>query len=372
MSSLLDSLRKYRDLDWSYDSGRVFSSMCSKPLEEASKAYSIFLETNALDSRIFPSTEKLEDEAIEKIGGLFSNPQAGGYITSGGTEGNIFALWLARKLHGGNKVIAPVSAHYSVNKACDLQQVNLVRTRLDDDYRAEIESIKEEVDRRSLAIVISAGTTALGKVDPVLDVAEVAEDAGCFLHVDASFGGFVLPFTEDARSWDFEIGQVSSIAADPHKMGLTPIPSGALLVRERKWLDNLKTDIPYLSETKQTLLGTRTGASIASVWTALRSLGAQGYRKIIGKCMELTDRLAEGIRKIGGLELVTEPELNLVAFTSPSLNLHEIQEALEEKDWLVSLNQQPESIRLIVMPHHDGQDIDSFLFDLEKCAEELA
>ena len=364
-------LKRLRTQDWSYDSGRIFSSMCSKPMREAVRAYSMFLETNSLDTKIFPSVKILEEEVIRKISDLFSGPKAGGYITSGGTEGNIVALWLARKLLKRKTVIVPESAHYSVDKACDLQQLKLIRTGLDDTYRADVEDIREKVDGKTLSIVATAGTTALGLVDPIEEIADVAADFGCFLHVDASFGGFILPFIENAPRWDFRVDHVSSITADPHKMGLAPIPAGSLLFRERSWLKALEIDVPYLNRTSSTLLGTRPGASVAAIWAALNSLGHEGYRKIIKRCMDLTRKLAKGIRKINGLDLVVEPELNTIAFRSETIDTRDICKALDARNWLVSLISRPESIRLVVMPHHRRNHVNSFLDDLAECMEEL-
>lgn len=371
-SEVLRSLKNRKKQDWGYGSGRVFSSMCSEPFQAAVKAYTMFLETNLLDTKIFPSAKILEEEAIKKIASLFSKPEARGYITSGGTEGNIAALWVARKLLKRKCVVAPVSAHYSIDKACELQQLKLLHTKLDDGYRASVENIQERMSRETLAIVATAGTTALGSVDPIKEIAELAGEFGCFLHVDASFGGFVLPFLENPPAWDFAVDNVSSIVADPHKMGLAPIPAGSVLFREKNWLKALEFEVPYLSRISSTLLGTRSGASAAAVWAVLHSLGRKGYRKIVGRCMDLTRKLAEGIKKTDGLELVVEPELNVVAFKSKIANLHKLNESLEARGWLASLNKQPKSIRLVVMPHHRPNHITSFLSDLRGCMEGLA
>jgi tyrosine decarboxylase/aspartate 1-decarboxylase len=369
---VLKRLKGRRDQDVSYDSGKVFCSMCSKPLKIAVDAYSMFLETNLLDPKIFPSAKSLEEEAIQKIGALASNPGAAGYITSGGTEGNIVALWVARKLLKRKNVVAPASAHYSITKACDLQQLNLVHVELDETYRASVDSIRENVSKETLVIVVTAGTTALGLVDPIEQIGEIAQDFGCFLHVDASFGGFVLSFIEDPPPWDFRVAQVSSLTLDPHKMGLAPIPAGSILFREKGWLETIKSDPFYLNGSSSTLLGTRPGASAAAVWALLTSLGQKGYQKIVRRCMSLTRKLARGIKKVGGLDLIVEPELNVVAFKSDIADLGSIREKLEAKGWLVSTNRSPKSIRLVVMPHHRPAHIRSFLADLNECLEGLA
>lgn len=356
-----------------YNSGRVFSSMCSTPLDVAVKAYVEFLKTNLLDEELFPDVKILEKKAIRKIAALFSNSEAGGYITSGGTEGNIAALWVARKLSGGKSVIAPISAHYSIDKACDLQQIDLIHTEVDNNYRATIDDINEKASSKTIAIVVAAGTVALGIVDPIEQIAEIAEDHRCFLHVDASFGGFVLPFLENSPPrWDFSVGGVASITADPHKMGLAPIPAGSVLFRKKEWLKAIEIEAPYLSRPSATVLGTRPGASAAAVWAALSSLGHRGYRKIVKRCMTLTKRLADGIKRTGIFDLVVEPELNIVAFKSDLVKPNKLKLALMARGWVISTNTRPESARMVVMPHHQRNHITSFLSDLKECAEELA
>jgi tyrosine decarboxylase/aspartate 1-decarboxylase len=370
-ADLLRILNERRRRDYDYGSGRVFSSMCTKPFRTASRAYLEFLETNLLDEEIFPSAKALEEEAIKKIAELFSDPGATGYITSGGTEGNIVALLVARKLSRRKNVLAPASAHYSIHRACDLQQLRLVRSKLND-HRAGVDDIQEKADRDTIAIVATAGTTALGVVDPIEEIAEIAEDCGCFLHIDAAFGGFVLPFLENPPRWDFDVAGVSSIVADPHKMGSVPIPAGSVLFRHAEWSKALELEVPYLNKKSTTLLGSRPGASAAAVWAAIHSLGWDGYRKMIKRCMTLTKKLANGIERIEGLDLLVEPETNIVAFDSDTVDLHQLKGTLQARGWLVSLNRQPRSIRLLVMPHHERKHIADFLNNLKGCMEDLA
>lgn len=340
---------------------RVFSSMCALPRREVVRAYLRFLETNALDPRAFPSVRELEEEVVEEAGRLFSCPGAAGYVTSGGTEGNLVALWVAREVTGRRKVVAPLSAHYSVRKACRLLGLRLVTVGLREDYRADPEEVREKVDRETAAVVATAGTTSLGLVDPVEEMAEAAAEKGCFLHVDASLGGFLLPFLRRNRGWDFGVQGVSSLTADLHKMGGAPIPSGLLLFREGEWLERVGEEVTYLGGRTHTLLGTRPGASVAASWMALKLLDGRGARR----CVELARRLAEGIRRVGGR--VVEPELNVVVFRHESCP--ELERRLGERGWVVSRSDLPEGIRLVVMPHHRPSHLSAFLRDLRLSVE---
>ena len=106
------------------------------------------------------------------------------------------------------------------------------------------------------------------------------------------------------------------MTVDPHKMGMAAIPAGGIIFRDAKALDFIKTETPYLTDQYQyTFVGTRTGAAAASAWAVFRSLGLDGFRKIVGKCMKTTRFFADGLTE-RGFELVVKPTLNIVAFRS--------------------------------------------------------
>lgn len=126
----------------------------------------------------------------------------------------------------------------------------------------------------------------------------------------------------------------------------------------------MSIETPYLTEDRQsTIVGTRTGASTAATWALMKYLGREGYREVAGRCMELTELLARGI-KTTGFRLVTEPQLNIVAFYDDELSVWEISDRLEEKGWAVSISSYPQAIRIIVMPHLKKEHIEIFLHDL--------
>jgi tyrosine decarboxylase/aspartate 1-decarboxylase len=86
--------------------------------------------------------------------------------------------------------------------------------------------------------------------------------------------------------------------------------------------------------------------------------------------MEITSILAEGVEK-AGFDLVTRPELNIVAFRSSEISLNELARMLENKGWAVSLASYPRAIRIIVMPHIKLEHVKQFLADLNEIKENL-
>ena len=81
--------------------------------------------------------------------------------------------------------------------------------------------------------------------------------------------------------------------------------------------------------------------------------------------MELTEFLAKGVKE-SGFQLVTEPQLNIVAFNSKDMTVWQIADRLDERGWAVSISSYPQAIRIIVMPHLKKEHIKSFLTDLRE------
>ena len=362
-SIIMKELEDASSQDYHFCNGKVISSMCTKPLDIAQEAHSRFIESNLGNAGLYPGTLDLEKQVIEEIGQLLNGSNIAGGILSGGTEANITALWIARNITGKKKVIFPKSAHFSFHKACDILAMEPVMVELNDNYTIDIEQVEKEIDDDLCAIVGIAGTTELGAVDDIQALADLLPEKA-FLHVDAAFGGFVLPFIEDAPKYDFSIPAVSSMTSDPHKMGMATIPSGALLVRNRDWIRNIHKEAPYLDMIGQlsALSGTRSSAAVAATYAAMRSLGRDGYVNLVKECMDITGYALEKARKLG-LEPVMEPLMNILCLYVPEPR--KIQKELSKKGWKVSVAQNPESLRLVIMPHVTRQSIDGLFAELE-------
>jgi tyrosine decarboxylase/aspartate 1-decarboxylase len=364
--------------DLSYSSGKILSSMCTNPHGFAKQIYGKYLEKNLGDPSLFPASTELEQEAIGMLGSLLSNPRASGSIVSGGTEANILALWTARNLAKNDcgEVVVPVSAHYSFDKAADLLNLKLIKVKLNHRFQMDVKAAEEAITPRTVTIVGVAGTTSLGAVDPIRELSEIASAHSIYLHVDAAFGGFMLPFLKElgyeTLDFDFRLPGVCSITIDPHKMGLVPIPAGGILFRSAAMIEAVSTRVPYLAggETGQsTLLGTRSGGSAIAVWALLLHLGRMGYRAIVERCLRLTSKLVEGIRLIDELNIVTEPTLNVVGIKSETVNVRFIFQELKKRGWALSLF--PNFIRIVIMPHTTPTHIRNLLEDLKIVLEKL-
>jgi tyrosine decarboxylase/aspartate 1-decarboxylase len=357
--------------DLAYASGKILSSMCTEPHVFARQVYAKYFEKNLGDPGLFPATSELERETVRMLGSLLSNPKSCGYIVSGGTEANILALWAARNLAKGKRreVIVPISAHFSFDKAADMLGLKLIKIGLNEQFQVDVNAVKNAVTPRTLAIVGIAGTTGLGVVDPIPELSDIAEAHDIYLHVDAAFGGFVLPFLKElglkVPDFDFKLPGVSSITVDPHKMGLAPIPAGGILFRDCLALKAVSRRIQYLAggEAEQaTIIGSRPGASVIAVWALLKHLGKEGYRAIVKRCMKLTWRLADEVNRIEGLRLVTKPIINIVGIKSIAKDIRLVVQKLRRKGWAISTFD--DYMRIVIMPHVKTTHITNFLKDL--------
>jgi len=377
-SLVLQQLKSKLKGDFTYDSGKILGSMCTKPHAFAKQVYMKCLEKNLGDPGLFPATAELEIEAIQFLGALLSNPNACGHFVSGGTEANIVALWAARNSSKKklNEVIVPVSAHYSFDKGADLLGLKLIKVKLNERFQVDTKAVKGAITPKTLAIVGIAGTTDLGVVDPIPELSEIALTHELYLHVDAAFGGFVLPFFKELGysnfDFDFRLPGVCSITVDPHKMGLAPIPAGGILFRNETIMKSVSIEVPYLAggNTEQsTIVGTRSGASAVAVWALLTHLGKEGYKAIVKRCMNLTRKLAEGIEKTDRVSLVTKPVMNIVGIRSDEIDIRLLAKKLRERGWAISLFHN--HIRVVVMPHVKSAHVESFLEDLKDVVKEI-
>jgi tyrosine decarboxylase / aspartate 1-decarboxylase len=358
-------LKEMKGKDLPYD--RFFSTMCTRPHSIAVKAHSLFLETNLGDPGLFPGAAEIEARTVKMISQLLGYPDAVGYISTGGTESNIQAIRAARsvsQIKGGN-IVVPASAHFSFDKIADLLNLEVRKADLDENLRADLSSVESLVDDHTAAVVGIAGTTEFGQVDPIDRLGKIASDRGIHLHVDAAFGGFVLPFLDHNYKWDFRVDAVSSITIDPHKMGMSTIPAGGLFFRTLKNMSALEADTHYLTVARQaSLTGTRTGAAAAATYAVMMHLGKSGFKNIVNYCMDLTWHLVAGCQEFGVYPVI-DPIMNVVALEVRSPV--KVRSELFKLGWHVSLTREPHrALRLILMPHMTHKNVEMFLGDLKK------
>lgn len=290
-----------------------------------------------------------DDEFYERW--IHDSQSALGAFCSGGTVANITALWAARNRLCGpdgdfkgiaqegmfkalqhlncNGLVILVSrrAHYSLGKAIDLLGIgrdNLIAVDTDDNNRVDMRLLRiqcqrvQSEGRRILSLVGIAGTTETGSVDPLEEMADLAEELGCHFHVDAAWGGPTL-FSSTHR-WRLRgIERADSVTIDAHKQLYVPMGAGMVLFKDPAALSVIEHHAAYILRHGSkdlgchTLEGSRPGKAML-VHAGLSIIGRRGYELLIDQGIERAQRFANRIEAHADFELVTAPELNILTY----------------------------------------------------------
>ncbi len=271
------------------------------------------------------------------------------------------------------EIILPESAHFSFEKIGSLMDIKLTYIPLNKDYIMDIQSLKKKINNKTAAVVGLAASSELGTVDLIPEISDICKDQNIFLHIDAAFGGFVIPFLKElgykVNNFDFKLKGINSISIDSHKMGCSAIPLGALILRNKKWLDEISVETPYINIKKQAgILATRSGGSVAAAYAVAKYLGKAGYRNLVKKCMNNTNYAEKKIKELG-LNFVIKPTMNVLGIKIK--NPTKLVNKLTYYGWKVNKMKRLSAIRIVIMPHVTKKIIDDFIPDLERACKEV-
>lgn len=375
------------DIQW--EEGRVWSLVyhaSNEHTELLKKSYNMFFSKNALSPLAFPSLRKFETEVVSMAIDLFrGDKKCCGSMTSGGTESIVMAVktyrdWAREKFPDikNPEMILPSSAHPAFLKGADYFDVKAVIVPVDEKtHRADVKAMENALTDNTILIVGSACDFPRGVVDPIPELAAIAEKHGIGMHVDSCLGGFMLPFVRklgyEVPNFDFTIPGVTSISADVHKYGYGAKGASTILYRNEKvWKHQFSvyTDWSGGVYISTTMRGTRPGGAIAAAWIAMRALGVDGYMKLAKIVMDSTEKLIEGINQIPELYIIGKPVMSVFSFTSDDLNIFQIGDVLDEKGWHLDRIQFPSALHMMVNPHH-ADVVDDFLKDLNDAVNQV-
>jgi histidine decarboxylase len=255
-----------------------------------------------------------EREVVEWTADLLRAPRDDrwGYVTTGGSEGNLYALHLARNLLPGAIVYYSDAAHYSVDKAIGILGMDSMRVRTDRWGETDYDDLATQIDRRRdrpTVVVAMAGTTMTEAVDDVRRLVGILDNLAVrnrFIHVDAALAGVPLAMLNPAQrpGFDFADG-ADSIAVSGHKFYGSPFPSGIVLVKASH-RNRVARDVSYIASPDPTISGSRSGHAALVLWYAIRRHGLDGLRKH-----------ADAARAVAAYAKARLDELGWIAFRHP-------------------------------------------------------
>lgn len=369
---------KVKDLD--YKHGRAFSYVYETGTELTSllkEAYTAFFSENALNPMAFPGLRQMETDVVQMGLSLFQAPDSGvGHLTSGGTESILMAVKASKaymmdrtpSISRPNMVI-PKSAHPAFHKAAHYFDIEVIVTDIGPDFGADVTAIQSAINDQTVLVVASAPSYPQGVVDPITEIAALAQTHVICCHVDACVGGFILPFVEgNAIPFDFSIPGVTSMSADIHKYGFASKGASLVLYRHaelRKKQFYIYTDWPGGIYASPSVAGTRAGGPIAVAWTVMNALGMEGYGKLIGQCMDTAAYFINRFNHYEDIYVVGQPDLCVFSIGSDQLNIYEVGDEMHLMGWMLDRQQDPESLHLSISPIHQ-QYKEAFFNDFEK------
>jgi len=307
------------------------------------------LNSNLTSWRSSPAATEVERTVVRWLGSMIGyGEDARGLLMSGGSMANLNALFIAHRVKAKDEtsrkglwyagqpmtVYASDQVHLSIPKAADVlglgrDQVRLVRT--DERFRLDVRSLREHLasdinnNLRPFCIVASAGTVNTGAVDPLNEIAQVAEEFGLWLHVDGAYGALAA-LDESKRALFAGIERADSVSLDPHKWLYAPVDCGCLLFRDERSVKGVfsEGEADYIKIHEQTddesfafwdygiELSRRFRA--LKIWLMLRYYGASRVAAAISKDNALAAELAERVDAAEDFELLAPTKLSICCF----------------------------------------------------------
>ena len=288
-----------------------------------------------------PGTSALEVEVVASLAGMLGLPEPFlGHLASSGTMANLEALWVARELHPGRRILYGHGAHYTHGRMCGVLGVDATEIGATPDGRMDLDAVEVACRRGDVGtVVLTLGSTGVGALDRIEQALALRERYGVRLHVDAAYGGFFTlladadePLVDPAPF--AALAACDSVVIDPHKHGLQPYGCGAVLFADPAVGRLYRHDSPYTYFTSGALhLGeislecSRAGAAAAALWLTLQVFPLHrddGVGPILAACRRAARAWAQLLEGSGRLELHLQPELDIVTMFPRAAALSEV------------------------------------------------
>jgi L-2,4-diaminobutyrate decarboxylase len=341
----------------------ALAGLLTELLNNGSAVYEMGMAGNAIERVVIEHTARY----IGYVAGEGGNSTPGGFITSGGTLGNLTALLTARAAlphdvwhegYGPEKlaIIVADEAHYCVDRAArilGLGDAGILKIPTDSQYKLRTDLLEETYLRAAangltvFTVVGSGSSTSTGAHDNLEAIGTFARTHGLWFHVDAAHGGGAF-FSPTYRHLLAGAEQADSVVIDYHKLLMIPALATAVVYKhaenahrtfqQRAQYLWTSTGADWYNVGKQTFECTKFMASV-KVYTLLRLYGTDLFRENVETLYGLSRRFAELLRQRPAFELATEPESNIVCFRYVGVEQPGVEQPGVEQPGLNARNQ---------------------------------
>lgn len=311
------------------------------------------------DSTYKVQTHEMEREIVTFFAKLFRAKPTDywGYVTNGGSESNLYGLYLAREMYPKAMVYYSESTHYSVRKNIHLLNIPSIVIRSNENGEIDYEDFENTVrlNRHKPAIVLTTfGTTMKEAKDDVSKIKTILKKLAIqnhYIHCDAALSGIYGSFIKPYVPFDFVDG-ADSISISGHKFIGSPMPSG-VLVTKRSYRDKISKGISYIGSLDTTITGSRNGHSPLFLWYAVKKLGLEGLKRRYEHSLEMAQYCKNRLNEVG-VDAWTNPGAITVVFSKTSNYI--------KSKWQLATEE--EVTHIICMPNVTKVQIDAFIDDI--------
>lgn len=325
----------------------------------------------------FSGTQAIEKDLISICAEDILKGDAGqfdGYVSSGGTEANLQALWVYRNYFNNIEntsnsdiaILCSTDSHYSMDKGANLLSISIFKIEVDPETReVSTVEIRKTIQQAKLQgknkfiVVVNMMTTMFGSVDNVQCYIDALLEEKCDfkIHIDAAFGGFYFPFSQDQDSMmNFKNPLISSITLDAHKMAQAPYGTGIFIIRKNLIHFTQTKEASYVEGEDCTLIGSRSGANAIAIWMILSTYGPHGWAEKILVLQKRTELICEQLEK-RKVEFFRHPFSNIITLKKKYLS----EEIIHKFGLIPDNHSNPEWYKIVIMDHVTMEKLNPFI-----------
>lgn len=309
-------------------------------------------------------SREMEREVVAFFASLFRAEENDwwGYVTNGGSEGNLYGLFLARELHPKAMVYYSEATHYSVQKNLHLLNMSNIVISTHENGEINYDDLEDTMRmNRHMPVIIMAniGTTMTEARDDISKIKAILKKLAIknyYIHADGALSGSYSAFVEPRPAFDFADG-ADSIAISGHKFFGSPMPCGVVVVKKSN-RDRIARSIAYIGSVDTTITGSRNGHSPLFLWYTIKKYGIEGIKKRALHSLAMAAYAEEKLKEIG-VAAWRNPNTITVNFPVPTVEIRKKWQLASENGWS----------HIICMPNVQKEQIDQFIAEIEHTLE---
>lgn len=302
-------------------------------------------------------SKSFEREILAFFADLFRAPEKyWGYVTSGGTEANMYALLSAREQFPEGILYYSDATHYSIAKIAFVLRIQAIAVKTTEKGEMDYADLRQHINLnkdKPAIVVANIGTTMTEAKDDIHSIQYVMQQEGkkdFYIHCDAAMSGAYASFLQPRPAFDLSDG-ADSISVSGHKFLGCPLPCGILIAKSscRSWMEQ---QVSYIASSDTTLSGSRDGHAIIYLWCVIRSMGKEGLKSRLQYSLQTADYLLRQLQVVG-IESWRNPGAITVMIKNLDQNIIRKWQLATQNGWS----------HIICMPSVERDRIDEFLMD---------